>query len=176
MKTNTTWIIKISIITFGLSILFSLLSSSVVDNIEGIIPALLILVLIILIGIIFDLIGVSVTIADEKELNAMASKRIKGAKKALQLHKDSPRISNICADVIGDICGVLSGSLGAMIAIKIMNGYGISFNLEIIVSALIAAITVSGKAYTKEIAKNNATAVLLFCAKLLEPDFSKKRK
>ena len=177
MNKNTIWIIKISLITFILSVLFSLFSSEIVENIEGIIPAFLILLLVILIGIIFDLIGVSVTIADEQELNAMASKRIAGAKEALALHKDSARISNICADVIGDICGVLSGSLGTLIAIKIMNHYGIDLNIEILVSGLIAAVTVGGKAYTKVIAKKNATEILLFCANLIKrKDKPKKAK
>ena len=168
MKKEKYWVIKISIIVFILSVVFSLLSSSVVENIKGIIPAILILIIVILIGVVFDLIGVSVTIADPDELNAMASKRIKGAKKALVMHKNSDKISNICADVIGDICGVLSGSLGTMIAIKIISEYQINFDIEIIIAGLIASLTVGGKAYTKKIAKKNATNILIFCARLLE--------
>ncbi len=86
----------------------------------SIFPALLILLLVILIGIVFDIIGVSVTIANEEEFHAKASKKISGSKTSVKLIRNSSKVANFCADIIGDICGVLSGAISALIAIKLL--------------------------------------------------------
>ncbi len=97
------WFIEVCILTFILSMIFSYISANGVSNL-GIIPAILILVVVILIGICFDIIGVAVTVANEHEFHAKASKKIEGSKNSLRLIKNSPKVANICADVIGDIC------------------------------------------------------------------------
>jgi hypothetical protein len=116
------------------------------------------------------LIGVSVTIAKEEEFHAMATKKIKGAKTAIKLIRNSAKVSNICADVVGDICGVISGAIGTMIALKIMESIGIGNYIQFIMSALVASITISGKALTKEFAKKNATKVLSILIKIIPFD------
>jgi CBS domain containing-hemolysin-like protein len=160
------WIITVSILTFLLSLFFSFISNIAINGL-AVVPAILVLLLVILVGIIFDLIGVATTIAKEEEFHAMAAKKIKGAKEAIKLIRNSPKVSNICADVIGDICGVLSGSLSAMITLKLTENYGVSSNIQIILSALVAALTVGGKAFTKELAKKNPTKVVFFVSKLI---------
>ena len=114
-KTNIKWFIEVFVITFILSMLFSYISANGVSNLD-IIPAILILILVILIGIIFDIIGVAVTVANEHEFHAKATKKIKGSKNSIKLIRNAPKVANICADVIGDICGVISGSVGVIIA------------------------------------------------------------
>ena len=47
-----------------------------------------------------------------------------------------------------------------MIALKIANTYGVSNNVQFIISALIASITVGGKAIGKQIATNNSTIIV----------------
>lgn len=153
------WIIQVFIITFILSICFSYISTNGVTHLS-IIPAILILLLVVLIGIIFDIIGVAVTVADENEFHAKATKKVEGSKKSLSLIKNSAKVANICADVIGDICGVLSGAISAMVAIKLSEILQITGNLQFIISAIVAAITVSGKAIGKEIANNNSTKIV----------------
>ena len=103
------WTVKIFIITFILSICFSFISTNVVSQLN-VIPAIFILVLVIFVGILFDIIGVAVTVANEHEFHAKATKKAKGAKTSLKLIKNSVKVANFCADVIGDICGVLSRS------------------------------------------------------------------
>ena len=61
------------------------------------------LILVIALGILFDIIGVAVTVADEKEFHAMATKKVKGSKCAIKLIRNSAKVANICADVIGDL-------------------------------------------------------------------------
>ena len=97
------WFIQVFTMTFILSIIFSYISTNGVSNLS-LIPAILILILTIFVGIIFDIIGVAVTVAKEEEMHAKASKKIQGAKTSIKLIRNSSKVSNICADVIGDIC------------------------------------------------------------------------
>ena len=158
-KFNMKWVMQSFVITFILSMIFSYISTNGVANLS-LIPAILILVLVILLGIFFDIIGVSVTVANEEEFHAKATKKVKGSKDSIKLIKNAPKVANICADVIGDICGVLSGAISALIAIKISSEFEMPFNIQFILSALVSALTVSGKAFGKEIANNNSTEIV----------------
>ncbi len=171
---NRKWVIQSFVMTFILSIIFSYISTNGVSNLN-LIPAILILVLVILIGIFFDIIGVAVTVANEEEFHAKASKKVEGSKNSIRLIKNAPKVANICADVIGDICGVLSGSISAMIAIKIGTELNLPFNMQFMLSALVSALTVSGKAFGKDIANNNSTEIVHKVGIVLNK-FSKNRK
>ena len=138
---------------------FSYISANGVSNLS-LIPAILILILVIGIGIFFDIIGVAVTVANEHEFHAKASKKIEGSKASIKLIRNAPKVANICADVIGDICGVLSGAISALIAMKITEQFGLSFNIQFILSATVAALTVGGKALGKGVANNNSTKIV----------------
>lgn len=145
--------------TFILSLLFSFISSNGVAKLS-LIPAIIILLLIILVGIIFDIIGVAVTVANEDEFHAKASKKARGAKTSIKLIKNGSKVANICADVIGDICGVLSGAIGALIALKVSEMFSLPSNIQTIISAVVASLTVSGKALGKGLAKKNSTEIV----------------
>ena len=153
------WFIIVSITTFILSIVFSYIFTNAITGLE-LFPAIIILIVTIFIGIIFDIIGIAVTVAEEEELHAKASKKIEGAKTSIKLVRNSNKVSNFCADVIGDICGVVSGSMAAIISMKITEKFGLEFNIQFIVSAIVASLTVGGKALGKGIAKNNATKIV----------------
>ena len=158
-KEQIKWFIQVFIMTFILSMLFSYISANGVSNLS-LIPAILILILVIGIGIFFDIIGVAVTVANEHEFHAKASKKIEGSKASIKLIRNAPKVANICADVIGDICGVLSGAIRALIAMKITEQFGLSFNIQFILSATVAALTVGGKALGKGVANNNSTKIV----------------
>ena len=104
------WFIEVFITTFILSICFSYISTYGVSNLN-LIASIIILIAVIAIGIAFDIIGVAVTVANEYEFHAKATKKVEGAKTSIKLIKNSAKVANICADVIGDVCGVLSLSL-----------------------------------------------------------------
>ena len=142
-----------------MSIVFSYISTNAISSLD-LFPATLILILTIFVGILFDIIGVAITVAKEEELHAKASKKIQGAKTSIKLIKNSAKVANICADVIGDICGVLSGSIAALITIKITEKLGLTFNLQFIISAIVASLTVGGKAIGKGIAQRNSTKIV----------------
>ena len=122
-KEQIKWFIQVFIMTFILSMLFSYISANGVSNLS-LIPAILILILVptsqftLLLGMYlynYD----NLTVANEHEFHAKASKKIEGSKASIKLIRNAPKVANICADVIGDICGVLSGAISALIAMKI---------------------------------------------------------
>ena len=156
---ETIWFVEVFILTFILSMLFSYISENGVSNLS-LISAIFILIVVIAMGIFFDIIGVAVTVANEHEFHAKATKKVEGSKASIKLIRNAPKVANICADVIGDICGVLSGAISALISMKITEQFGLSFNIQFILSATVAALTVGGKALGKGIANKNSTQIV----------------
>lgn len=151
-KKKDNWIIKVFLLTFVLSILFSGVSNVMAASFNDLI-LFIILIVVIVIGILFDMIGTSSITASEATFHSMSSNKIKGAKEAITLIKNSDKISSVCNDVVGDICGIVSGGLGAVLAISLATKTGINNTLiSIFLSAFISAFTVGGKAIFKRIA------------------------
>ena len=131
-KKKNSWPLIVTILAFGISLLFSFISESIMPKV-GIIIGIIILIVFILIGIIFDMIGVAVTSSDEEPLHAMSSKKIKGAKKAVSFKKNADRVSSFCNDVIGDICGIISGSAGVSVAKGISDNFNFNLFLHLLI-------------------------------------------
>ena len=159
------WFIQVFITTFILSICFSYISTYGVSNLN-MISSIIILIAVIGVGILFDIIGLAVTVAKEEEFHAKATKKIDGAKTSLKLIKNASKVANICADVIGDVCGVLSGAVSAMIAAKLAENTGA--NLQFVISAIVASLTVGGKALGKEVANKNSTQIVHLVGTMLK--------
>lgn len=153
------WVIEAFFLTFVLSIIMSYVTTNGISNLD-IIPAILILLLVVFIGILADLIGIAVTVADESEFHAKATKKVKGAKTSIRLIRNASIVANICADVIGDVCGVLSGAISALVAVKLTQSYGLPANIQFAISALVASVTVGGKAIGKNIANKSSTSIV----------------
>lgn len=161
------WVITITICAFFISFLFSLITDILVPNLNAIIGILLILTIVI-IGVIFDMIGVSVTAADIKPFNSMASKRVKGSKTAIWLIKNAEKVSSFCNDVIGDVCGIISGSLGILISNILSKELSLNLGLTtIILTSIIAGLTIGGKACGKSYAINKSDVIIFKFAKIL---------
>jgi DNA-binding Xre family transcriptional regulator len=154
---NWKWFIEVFFLTFIISIAMSYISTNGVEKLS-LIPAILILILVIFIGVVFDIIAIAVTVANEHEFHAKATKKVEGSKSSLKLIKNSAKVSNICADVIGDICGVLSGTISALIAFKLSSDSNTV--MQIFITALVSALTVGGKAIGKEIANRESTKIV----------------
>lgn len=167
-KTDKSWVVKTLVITFTMSAVFSLLSKSVMDTVN-IWVAVLILLAIIFIGIVFDIIGMAVTSADEAPFHSMAAKRVKYAKGAIGLIKSKEKVSNFCNDVVGDICGIVSGSASAAVVTYILN-MNVNLNsvlLSLVITATVAALTVGGKAVGKSIAMRYSNYIIYNAARVL---------
>lgn len=165
---NVKWVITIFFVTIFISGTISLLSDVLMEN-SSMVVAFLILFAIILIGIIFDVIGMAVATADEKPFHAMAARKVPGAKAAIALLRNAERVSSICNDVVGDICGVVSGSASATIAAQILSGFEMTWPqiVSLLMSALAAGLTVGGKAIGKSFAVNSCTTIVHTVGKLI---------
>ena len=159
------WNLLVFILSFTLAIIFSFLTNILSNNSSDIFIILIILI-VIMIGIIFDMIGVAVLTAKESTFHAMSSKKIKGAKKATKLIKNNVKVASFCNDIVGDVCGIVSGGLGAVLAISISDYLGITL-ATIIVSAIISSLTVTGKAIFKNVAVKKADNILFTFSKIL---------
>ena len=155
------WVITIFFVTILISGCISLLSDEVMAN-SSLSVAFLILLAIVFLGIIFDIIGMAVASADEKPFHSMAARKVPGAHEAIRLLRNAERVSSICNDVVGDICGVVSGSASATIAALILSSVEIGWPraVSLAMSALVAGLTVGGKAIGKTFAVNSCTSIV----------------
>lgn len=174
-RKNKKWIIQIFIMAFFISVMFSFVSETFIPKLSLVFGILLIVVFIAL-GIVFDMIGVAVTASDEKPFHSMSARKVRGAKVAVLLKKNADKVGSFCNDVIGDICGVVSGSAGAIIASSIANQTSLSpFLLSLIVTGLIAAFTIGGKAIGKSVAINQCNMILYEAAKVISYFYHPKK-
>ena len=176
------WVVTIFIVTILISGTISLLSDEVMAS-SSLAVAFLILLGIIFLGIVFDIIGMAVATADEKPFHSMASRKVPGAHEAIRLLRNAERVSSICNDVVGDICGVVSGSASATIAALILTDLNVGWprGISLIMSALVAGLTVAGKAIGKTVAVNSCTAIVHTVGKVIYrlnrlPDLFRKKK
>lgn len=162
------WVVTIFFITIFVSGMISFASNEIMA--DSTIPvAFVILLAIILIGIIFDIIGVAVTSADEKPFHSMAARKVPGAQESIRLLRNAERVSSICNDVVGDICGVVSGSASAAIAVQVLDSFTFTLPalVTLLMSALVAGLTVGGKAVGKTFAIKSCTKIVHNVGKII---------
>ena len=162
------WVITIFFMTIAISGTISLLSDMVMES-SNMAVAFVILLLIIVVGIIFDIIGMAVASADEKPFHAMAARKVPGAKESIRLLRNAERVSSICNDVVGDICGVVSGSASATIAAQVLANFEFGWPdlVSLVMSSLVAALTVGGKAIGKGFAVNSSTSIVYLTGQII---------
>ena len=160
-RKNIRWVVTIFVMTILISGIISLVSDEVMAN-SSIVVAFLILLAIIFLGILFDIVGMAVATADEKPFHSMAARKVPGAHEAIRLLRNAERVSSICNDVVGDICGVVSGSASATIAALILTNVELGWprGVSLMMSALVAGLTVGGKAIGKSIAVRSCTKIV----------------
>ncbi len=165
---NFKWVLLITVWTFFLSVLMSFFSDLILKN-TNIFVSFIVLLVIIFIGIIFDIIGIAITAVDDKPFHSMASAKVKGSFEAIKLIKNASKVSNICNDVIGDICGIVAGASVAFIIFELSSLISFSNTalLTVLLSSFAASLTVGGKAIGKEIAITHSKGIIYFCGKLI---------
>lgn len=162
------WVVTIFFVTIVISGMISLVSDEIMSG-SGIVTAFLILLAIIFVGIVFDIIGMAVASADEKPFHSMAARKVPGAQASIRLLRNAERVSSICNDVVGDICGVVSGSASATIAAQILQSveFGWPQLISLGMSALCAGLTVGGKAVGKTFAVNSCTEIVHMVGRMI---------
>ncbi len=169
MKTNTRQAFFMGGLTFFLTLGMGTISNSLVQG-AGLGLTFLWLFSMVLLGIVFDIIGVAATAAQEKPFNAMGAKRIPGARHALRLVREADKVSAFSSDVIGDISGTISGALTMAIVIRLLTIYPYlnETATSAILTAFIAAMSVGGKASGKAFAIERSTYILHLVGRILE--------
>lgn len=146
---------------FAIAVIVSVPSQGVIPRVS-LSLAFPILLGIIMVGVVFDMIGVAAAAAEEAPFHAMAAKRIAGARQAIQLVRRADRVSSLANDIVGDIAASVSGAAGAAIVFRLVSGYGFPEDLTgTLVLGLIAALTVGGKAAMKGVAIRRANAIIM---------------
>lgn len=164
---NTAWVGLITVISFALSVVMSYISNEALAS-AGTILSFAVLLLFIALGIVFDMIGVASTSATEKEFHSMAAHRVRGAREAVWMVRNAEKVSSICNDVVGDICGIVSGATGAVIVARLQKGLDLeSVLISVGVTALISGATIGGKALGKPFAMNQSKRVVHLAGRFL---------
>ena len=89
-KTDFKWVLIVTVLAFIISIVMTLFSTITLENVS-LLVAILITFLFILLGIVFDLIGVAVTSGDEVAFHSMSSRKVKGGKIGVKLMKNTSK-------------------------------------------------------------------------------------
>ena len=164
------WAVKIVIFALAATFLLSYFSNETLDNVS-IVSAFFILLLFILIGVIFDIIGIAVTAADQKPFHSMAAKKVLGAKYAIKIIRNANKVSNFCNDVVGDIAGIVSGGTVIVIVAHLSKGFSWAQNtvlFNLILASVVAAVTIGGKAIGKSIAINYCNTIVYYVGVICE--------
>ena len=162
------WLFTIFFMALTISAAFSFLSQELLSA-ASLFGAFIVLLTIIVIGIFFDLLGVAVTAAEEKPFHSMASRKVPGGVEAIWLLRNAGKVSSVCNDVVGDICGIISGAAAAVVAVEAFESLQhLSLRvIQLLLSALVAALTILGKAFCKQIALDYSTNIVHRAAKLI---------
>ena len=162
------WVVTVFFTTLVVSGLIGLVSDEVMAS-SSLPVAFGILLFIVLLGIVFDIIGMAVASADEKPFHSMAARKVPGAQEAIRLLRNAERVSSICNDVVGDICGVVSGSASATIAALILTHVDTAWprGVSLVMSSLVAGLTVGGKAIGKTFAVSSCTQIVHMVGRIL---------
>ncbi|MCL2226999.1 MAG: hypothetical protein FWB97_05160 [Oscillospiraceae bacterium] len=166
-KIDFRWLVKIILISVAGTTVFTIASTEVLGR-AGYVVSFAVLAVFVVLGIIFDIIGVAVTAATEAPFHSMAAHRQRGAAESLRLIKNADKVSSFCNDVVGDVTGIISGATAGLIAARLMEGAAAEGILvPLLISGAVTGLTVGGKAIGKNGAINNSTAIVLRVGKLI---------
>ena len=172
------WPLIVLVLAFTFSMAFGVLSEVALNG-ASIAISVIVIVVFLFVAILTDMIGVAVTACDEKNLRAMASRKIRGAKEAIMLQKNADRVSSIFADILGDICSILSGAAGAAVTMALITENMTDFVgivVASLVSAVIAALLIFGKALMKRYSMDHSDKIVLIMGKVLSIFIPQKNK
>ena len=163
------WPLIVLVLSFSLSMAFGVLSEVALNG-AGIAISVIVIVVFLIIAIITDMIGVAIASCDIKNFRAMASRKVRGAKEAIMLYKHADMVSSIFADILGDICSILSGAAGAAVTTRLITSAMSDFTGVVVaslVSAVIASLLIFGKALMKRYSMNHSDKIILIIGKIL---------
>jgi hypothetical protein len=155
--------------TFVIACLLTAYSQVAFKGLESAFLAFLLLLAVIIIGIIFDVIGVAVAVASPIPFNAKSSSKIPGAVQSLRLLGNNEKVASFCQDMMGDICGTVSGAMAIVVAMFLpwADNPQSSVWAAMLMTGMTACITVGGKAFAKGFAINKADDIVFAVGRLI---------
>lgn len=166
---SSMWALKIFILATSLSLFFGLMSELLIGN-AGFLVSIFVIIVFVFISVLTDIMGVAVTACSKEYVLNLVRKNQKGAKEALVLINNADKVSSLCADVLGDVCGILSGAAGASIVTKIvssLNNVGFAIIISSLITAIIAGLTIFGKALGKRFAITKSNDIVIGLGRVL---------
>jgi hypothetical protein len=175
-KINLFWIMIITITTLITAILLGYISLLLMNKVS-LFGAIIIVLFIVLLGVFFDLLGIAVTAAEETPFHSMAASKVRGSKESIIIIRNAGAVANFFNDVIGDISGIISGLATGVIVVKLVSKFSLQDTLiSILLTGVIAAITVGGKAIGKEIALRHSNLIVYHLGVIYSFFKTKKKK
>ncbi len=177
-KPNYRWAFQTLMLSISLSIMFGLLSQTLLSQL-GVIMAVVGICVFIMISVVFDMFGIAVASADENLFIEWRKEGIFGASAGLHLCENSEKVCSFCADVVGDICSTLCGAGGACVVVALtqhLKSSNLVLFISTLVSAVIAGLTIFFKALMKERAITHANSIILKIGKLLEKRLLRRKR
>ena len=154
-----------AVIAFGIGIA----SDAFISN--SVVVCVVIILVLILIAFLGDIVAMAMVTADLDHFNAMASRKVRGAKMCVRLVKKGDRVASIFSDVLGDVTAIVSGSVGASLAFVLLEGSSVSSIEKTLivasVGAAISGVAVLAKAIAKIIGIKNSTKVVFVVGRFL---------
>ncbi|NLY56273.1 MAG: hypothetical protein GX058_07170 [Firmicutes bacterium] len=150
------------------ALIFNIFSQTLLAKVD-LVSAFILVLAVVAIGIFFDLIGTAAAAAVETPFHSMASSRVPGAKTAVWLVRNADKVTNICNDLIGDICGTLSGAMTAVIVFRLLliQPSLPETILSTLLVSLVSALTIGGKAAWKKVGLDYSQEIILNTAKVI---------
>jgi len=136
---------------------------------KSIVISVAVLIFFILIGVVFDIIGLAIATADEKQFHSMSARKIASAKVAIKLIRNAEKVASFCNDVIGESAGIISGSIGAALAadLFLIEKGRVDLIGRLVIMGLVSALTVGSKAWGKSIAINHSNYIVNIVSKII---------
>lgn len=155
----------IAAIAVLIALLVGLFSDFIISQSGAVSIMVIVLLAIVVLGILADALGTAAAAATLKPLNALASKKVLGAKEAVSIMKKADRFANISQDVIGDVLNTLSGVFGVGIVVAMAVDKSSESWMTLFITAAIVALNVFGKSIGKSIAIKESYQIMLLCGK-----------
>ena len=166
-KASIRWAVRVVVWSILLTIVLTIASSAALEE-AGYLLAFGVLLIFIVVGILFDMIGVAAMAADETPFHSMAAHKGIGAREAIRLVKNADRVSSLCNDVVGDITGIISGTTMAVIVVRLVGDFSLShLGVNLAISGFVVGLTIGGKAIGKSVAIHQSGKIVLFVARIL---------
>jgi len=166
-RADLKWVLQLTVLAFMISIVFSFVTEIALRNANLLASSIAVLIC-IGIAVIFDIVAIAITSADEAPFHSMNAKKDRVAKIAIKLKKNAGKFSSIFSDVVGDICGIISGAAGVYIAVSLSEILDASLLVcTLLTTSVIASLTICAKALEKNFALEKNNYILYYTAKVI---------